>query len=139
MFQKIMVHTWSRFLSGGALFFALRPPKAILNDSNAELINSYKIIRDRVEDLINVLIDYETKHDKEFYYQTRACDVASLDDVQRAARFIYLNKTCFNGLYRVNRKGEFNVPMGSYKDPKILDRNNLRSCSTALQESLSHA
>lgn len=121
------------FLGGGALFFALRPKKAILNDSNEELILTYKVIRDSVEELIFVLEEYKENHNKNFYYTTRSVNPSMLADVERAARFIYLNKTCFNGLYRVNKKGEFNVPMGSYKNPSILDSSNLKACSIALQ------
>jgi DNA adenine methylase len=121
------------FVGGGALFFALKPKKAILNDINSELIATYKVIQKKPEELIFLLEDYQKKHNKDFYYKTRSTNVESLDDVEVAARFVYLNKTCFNGLYRVNQKNEFNVPMGSYKNPTILDEENILKCSRAFK------
>jgi len=123
------------FLGGGALFFHLQPKNAILIDSNKELINCYKVVRDNVEELI----DYLSHHynDENYYYQIRNIDRLSYyekwNSVQRASRFIFLNKTCYNGLYRVNSKGYFNVPFGGYKNPKILDMDNLRNCSKSLK------
>jgi DNA adenine methylase len=122
------------FLGGGALFFALCPAKAKLNDSNAELISTYRVIRDNPSELLNLLVTHKKLHDKEYYYSVRSIKTCDLNYVEKAARFIYLNKTCFNGLYRVNQKGEFNVPIGSYKNPGIVDLDNIYACSKALQD-----
>ena len=119
------------FVGGGAVFFFMRPGNAILSDSNGCLIRTYSVVRDQVEDLIQILEKYP--NDEDFYYDMRKLNSAELPDLQRAARFIFLNKTCFNGLYRVNSKNEFNVPFGKYKNPLILDKGNLRSCSKLLQ------
>lgn len=119
------------FLGGGALFFYLQPHQGVIGDSNAELMNTYRVVRDQVDILIQTLSDYP--HDKDFYYKLRAKQPADLSDIARAARFVYLNRTCFNGLYRVNKKGEFNVPFGSYKNPRICDGPTLRLASKALQ------
>lgn len=122
------------FLGGGALFFALAPARAHISDINSELINAYSQIRDNVELLIEELKEY--KNTEEFYYEIREVDrqfeYQNWTDVKRAARFIYLNKTCFNGLYRVNSSGYFNVPYGKYANPKILDEENLKFCCKAL-------
>jgi DNA adenine methylase len=119
------------FIGGGALFFHLRPEKAIISDSNPELINTYSIVKNEVEPLISLLSTYP--HDKVFYYQLRAQNTETLSPLERAVRFIYLNRTCYNGLYRVNKKGQFNVPFGSYKNPTICDAPQLRLASQALQ------
>lgn len=119
------------FLGGGALFFHLRPKNAILADANYELINCYKVVRDDVERLINNLSDF--KNEEKFYYKIRSLNPEKLDNVKRAARFIYLNRTCYNGLYRVNKKGEFNVPFGRYKNPKICDEKKLYEAHQVLQ------
>jgi len=131
------------FVGGGALFFELyslgllRDKKVYLFDINAELINAYEAVRSHPQDLINTLAEFKEKHSKEFYYEIRSWDreenFLSRDLLQRAARFIYLNKTCFNGLYRVNSKGYHNVPMGSYKNPNICDEEVIYNASEALQ------
>ncbi|WP_104713211.1 DNA adenine methylase [Helicobacter cetorum] len=131
------------FLGGGALFFELfslgklNHKKAYLFDINAELINTYKIIRDNPNALIVELQKFKQEHCKEFYYEVRKWDrkdnFKETNALLRATRFIYLNKTCFNGLYRVNKEGFFNVPMGAYKDPKICDSQTILNCSYALQ------
>jgi DNA adenine methylase len=122
------------FLGGAALFFHVAPKDAYLADTNPELIDCYKVVRDDVESLIVELGRH--RYDEEYYYSVREWDrkdnFASLPAVVRAARFIYLNKTCFNGLYRVNSKGLFNVPFGHYSNPTIVDTDNLRECSKAL-------
>ena len=120
------------FLGGGALFFHLQHKNSILSDANQELIELYKIVKDNVEDLIRVLKVH--KNDKDYFYEVRAQEKENLTPVQRAARFIFLNKTCFNGLYRVNSKGKFNVPFGKYKNPKICDEEGLRSASMVLKK-----
>ncbi len=126
------------FLGGGALFFALQPRLAYLADCNAELMNCFEVVQSEVEPLIRELQRY--RYDKDQYYAVRALDreeaFDTLSSVARAARFIFLNKTCFNGLYRVNSKGHFNVPFGSYDNPTIVDAENLRACSTALNAAI---
>lgn len=134
------------FIGGGALFFELynlgilKDKKVYLFDINEELINAYKIIKDYPNELIEKLKDFKAKHNKEFYYKIRELDrnedYTNLDNIIKAARFIYLNRTCFNGLYRVNKKGYFNVPMGKYKDPKIIDEENILAVSKALQNTI---
>lgn len=120
------------FVGGGALLFHLQPETAKINDINAELISLYTIVRDKVEELIEELSGYENT--SKFFYQIRNLDrdkakYALLTDVEKAARFIYLNKTCFNGIYRVNKAGEFNVPFGNYKNPNIVNATILNAVS----------
>jgi len=119
------------FVGGGALFFALLPEDAVISDSNEELINAYLVIRDHVEELIESLKKHRNEED--YYYAVREQDPDKLSPVERASRFIYLNKTCYNGLWRVNSRGKFNVPFGRYKNPRICDEENLRAVSRALQ------
>ncbi|KZM57060.1 MULTISPECIES: Dam family site-specific DNA-(adenine-N6)-methyltransferase [Aeribacillus] len=119
------------FLGGGALFFALKPKNAIIADLNPELINLYKIIASNVEELISIL--KEMKNDEKYYYEIRELDPTTLSNVEQAARTIYLNRTCYNGLYRVNRQGKFNTPFGHYKNPTICDEQNLKAASIVLQ------
>lgn len=112
------------FLGGGAVLFELQPKKAIVNDLNTELINVYRIIKDSPYELINELKKF--KNDEETFYAIRNIDrnkekFEKLNPIQKAARIIYLNKTCFNGLYRVNSSGEFNSPFGRYKNPNIVN------------------
>lgn len=134
------------FLGGGALFFALLPQKAVLSDVNPRLINCYKAVRDNCSKVIEQLRRraQDHRHDPESnYYHVREvfnsphyalyAETSDVPSVSDAARFIYLNKTCFNGLWRVNRSGEFNVPAGRYKNPTICDEENLRAASAALQ------
>ena len=119
------------FFGGGALYFALCPENAIIADSNPELINAYRMIAEHVEDVIELLSSYENA--EEFFYKMRDIDWESLSEIEAAARFIYLNKTCFNGLYRVNKYGHFNVPYGRYKKPNICDASTLRAASEVLK------
>lgn len=119
------------FFGGGALFFALAPASAIIADSNPDLINLYEVVSVNVEPLIEKLKAYTST--KSFFYKVRAQDSRKLDSIQRAARFVYLNRTCFNGLYRVNSRGDFNVPFGRYRSPRICDAPTLRLASIALQ------
>lgn len=119
------------FLGGGAVFFHRRPTTAVLTDINPELINTYCCVRDCVEPLIAILDQHQHKHNEDYYYWVRSN--AGTTDIERAARLIYLNKTCFNGLYRENSKGQFNVPIGKYKNPKICHPSLLYSASAALQ------
>lgn len=128
------------FVGGGAMFFHLwntgrLSGPACLFDSNEELVNAYRIVRDRLEDLIEVLAGHQAGHNPAYYYQVRNLDRdgTSLEPVDGAARTIYLNKTCYNGLYRVNSRGQFNVPLGRYHAPRILNEPALRAASAALQ------
>jgi DNA adenine methylase len=118
------------FLGGGAVFFYLLPQQSVLTDINPALVNVYECVRDRVEPLIEQLQAHERAHSLEHYYHTRAQQPKTA--LEQAARLIYLNKTCFNGLYRENAKGEFNVPMGKYKNPAVCQADLLRSVSQAL-------
>lgn len=124
------------FLGGGAVFFALarerRFRKAILSDANEELINSYIALKSEPKRVLSELKRHAAKHCKEYYYEVRSAKPRG--SAQRAARTIYLNRTGFNGLYRVNQKGQFNVPFGAYKNPKIIDIENLYAVSLALQD-----
>ena len=111
------------FIGGGALFFATQPENAVIADSNSELVNLYTVIKNRPHDLINELSSMV--NDSDFFYELRSLDVQKMSPVKIAARTIYLNKTCFNGLYRVNKSGNFNVPYGRYKNPKICDEESI--------------
>lgn len=122
------------FVGGGALLLELQRKRAVINDSNAELINCYQIVRDSVEDLILALSQHENT--ETHYYEVRdwdrSPDYATRSAVERAARIIYLNKTCYNGLFRVNSQGQFNVPFGRYDYPNIVDAGVLRAVSAYL-------
>lgn len=126
------------FLGGGALFFALHRAgrlngiPVVLSDVNAELITTYSAVREQVEQVIALLSSYP--HEAQFYYELRTMRPEQLSPVEAAARMMYLNRTGFNGLYRVNSRGEFNVPFGSYKNPRLVDADNLRAVSLALRE-----
>jgi len=123
------------FVGGGALFFSLAPKDAEISDINPELINLYQVVKDSTDKLIKDLARH--KNTRRYFYKIRALDRRpdywTFTDVERASRFIYLNKTCFNGLHRVNSEGQFNVPFGMYKNPNILDERNLSACRDALQ------
>ena len=119
------------FLGGGALFFHLLPQRAVLSDINEELVNTYQCVRDRVDELIILLREHRDRHSRDYYYHIRGCGFNSR--IERAARLIYLNKTCFNGLYRENASGLFNVPMGRYKNPRIFDPDLLKAAAIALK------
>jgi DNA adenine methylase len=128
------------FLGGGALFFHLASSRprfsAHLSDANRDLVNAYNVVKSDVEGLIELLVKHERNHRKgpaEYYYRLRSAQPDG--SLEAAARFIALNKTCYNGLYRVNRSGTFNVPIGRYKNPTICDKNQLRSASAALKHS----
>jgi DNA adenine methylase len=120
------------FAGAGALFFELRPERAVINDFNAELMMSYRALKEEPDELIRLLKNHREKHCADYYYEIRGLDrdkteYASLSNVQKAARLIYLNKTGYNGLYRVNTSGAFNVPLGKYKNPKVFDEELLRA------------
>jgi DNA adenine methylase len=130
-FPKTFKTYYEPFLGGGAVFFHLSPEQAWLADINAELVNVYRCIRDYVEAVIQCLNQHQHCHSVEHYYQTRAHPGEC--DIERAARLLYLNKTCFNGLYRENSKGQFNVPIGRYKKPTICNPELLRAASYRLR------
>ena len=120
------------FVGGGAVFFDLLPEKGFLSDMNRELVVTYNVVRNQVNELIQALKKH--KVNKEYYLKIRAQDPNKLDDVSVASRFIYLNRTGFNGLYRVNSRGGFNVPFGQNRNPLICDEENLKKVSAALQK-----
>ncbi len=121
------------FIGGGAFLFSQLPDGATISDANPELINCYQVIHDDVDALIRSLRTH--KNEETHFYFTRAKDLSKLTPVQRASRFIYLNKTCFNGLYRENKSGQFNAPFGRYENPRIVDKENLLAISDYLQTS----
>lgn len=141
LFPKKFTRYVEPFVGSGAVFFYIiqkfKPNEVIISDINEELINAYEIVRDDVENLIAELKMHKKKHmekGKSYYLKVRALNPNDLSKLQRAARFIYLNKTCFNGLYRVNSKGKFNVPMGSYKNPDVVQSERLRLVSSLLKD-----
>ncbi|NLK69342.1 MAG: DNA adenine methylase [Clostridiaceae bacterium] len=120
------------FVGGGAVLFYLQPKKVVINDINWELINVYQVIRDNVEELIEDLNKH--KNEEEYFYKIRELDrekekYESLTNVEKASRILFLNKTCYNGLFRVNKAGEFNTPYGNYKNPNIVNEPTLRAVS----------
>ena len=121
------------FVGGGAVFLDLLPQKAVLSDMNLELVTTYNVIKNDLDKLIQKLKEHQRKNNKTYFLKIRAQNLNRLSDVSIAARFIYLNRTCFNGLYRVNKSGQFNVPYGKYKNPLIVDEDNLRKISNILQ------
>jgi DNA adenine methylase len=128
--QESIAIYYEPFIGSGAVFFHLRPARAILADRNASLIQLYRAVQSNVEGVIAALLPHQ--NEAEYFYRIRSQDVRQLTAVQRAARLIYLNKTCYNGLYRENSRGEFNVPFGRYKNPKICDPVRLRAAAAAL-------
>jgi len=137
-FPKHIERYFEVFVGGGAVLFHIiktyKPRYVFISDINEELINTYEIIKNDVDNLINELTKLKKLHNKENYYKIRSEDPKLLSPLSRASRFIYLNKTCFNGLYRVNSKGGFNVPIGSYKNPSILMEKELREISKLLKK-----
>ncbi len=127
------------FIGGGALLFELQPTRAVISDKNQELINCYEVVRDSLDDLIEELRKHQENNNAEYFYEIRDLDRSpkeykNLSKVERAARIIYLNKTCYNGLFRVNSQGQFNVPFGRYKKPNILDETVLKAVSKYLNK-----
>ena len=127
------------FIGGGAVLFELQPKKAIINDFNSELINVYTVIRDYPEELIKELQFHKENNTSEYFYTVREYDrkpdfFSKMTSVQKAARVIYLNKTCYNGLYRVNSAGQFNSPYGKYKNPNIVNETVIRAMSKYFNE-----
>lgn len=125
------------FLGGAAVLLGKQPKHAIVNDCNVELINVYRVIKDSPDDLVALLHEHSEKNCSDYYYEIRGLDRTdafnSMDSVARAARIIYLNKTCFNGLYRVNSLGQVNSPYGRYKNPNIINEVGIRALSRYLQ------
>lgn len=119
------------FVGGGAVFFELQPGDSVLSDSNERLIKTYRAIRDDVDGVIALLS--KCPYEESFYKEMLALNVDSFNDVRTASWFIYTNKAGYNGLYRVNKSGKFNVPFGNLKNPTICDESNLRACSDALR------
>jgi DNA adenine methylase len=146
LFDKLTPNSIERyfepFLGGGAFFFYLiqtrNPFKAFLSDSNPQLINTYRVVKDNLKELIDVLQDHQEKYYKsgeKYYYSVRDNSKTKTNTIELAGRFIFLNKTCYNGLYRVNKIGNFNVPHGRYFNPKICNREKLVECSRLLNRS----
>lgn len=131
------------FVGGGALFFNLTPPNAMLGDASCELITTYRGVADRVCAVIDLLESHQQAHKHDgYYYEVRGMwneGCWTGDMAEHAAAFIYLNKTCFNGLWRVNKKGKFNVPQGDYKNPTICDQDALLQASAVLRRAELHA
>lgn len=137
LFPKEITSYCEPFLGGGAVLFKLQPNTAFVNDINSDLIQMYEVIRDDVEGLIAALSEHP--NEEEHFYSVRDWDRDSkqyqkLSNVQKAARVIYLNKTCYNGLFRVNNAGKFNTPFGHYKNPNIVNAPTLRAVSTYFQQ-----
>lgn len=124
------------FIGGGAIFFHLQSKNSVINDLNADLTNAYQVIKDNVDELIASLQKHENTAD--YFYEIRELDRSqdfqNLSAIERASRLIYLNKTCYNGLYRVNNSGEFNSPFGSYKNPNIVNEPVLKAVSKFLND-----
>jgi DNA adenine methylase len=125
------------FVGGGAVLFHLHPSKAVINDSNEELINVYRVVRDSPDDLIVDLRNH--RNEKEYFYEIRSIDrdplrYKALSKVERASRIIFLNRACFNGLFRVNQAGEYNTPFGRYKNPDFVNEKTLRAVSSYLNK-----
>lgn len=136
-FPKKISKYYEPFIGGGAVLFHIQPKEAIINDSNGELINLYKVIKYKPEELIEDLKKHENKPD--YFYNIRSLDrnqavYSALTDIERASRIIYLNKTCYNGLFRVNGSGEFNSPFGRYKNPNIVNETTIRAVSNYLSK-----
>ena len=134
---SLISNYYEPFVGGGALLFSLQPSRAVINDLNKDLINVYRTIKVKPTDLIEDLKKH--KNEANYFYTLRALDRSpqfeNLSDVEKASRTIYLNKTCFNGLYRVNNSGEFNSPFGGYKNPNVVNEIAIRAVSTYFNQS----
>ena len=126
------------FIGGAAVLLELEPKKAVINDVNLELSNLYKVVKEKHKELIKELENHKKNHSEDYYYKIRKWDreedYKKKSDIEKAARFIYLNKTCFNGLWRVNSKGQNNVPSGKYKNPNILDKERIEELHKYLKD-----
>lgn len=134
-FPKDYGRYFEPFIGGGALFFRMQPEDAVISDINERLIDAYTAIRDELPALMELLERHSNKHSRDYYYRARERfnHGRNLSVVERASLMIYLNKTCFNGLYRENRRGDFNVPIGSYVNPTVFREENLLAVSRQLQ------
>lgn len=133
--RKVIPRTFRKyfepFLGGGALFFDLGASSAFLSDTNEELVNAYQVVKSSPSELVETLSKYQVT--KNNYYKIRSLEPTNLGDIERAARFIYLNKTCFNGLHRVNKQGQFNTPFGHNKNVNLVNDTNLFNASRLLK------
>lgn len=138
LFPKKVEHYYEPFIGSGAVFFFvkmnLNPKSVMISDINEDLLNCFTIVRDNVSALIKSLVVHKNNHSKEYYYSVRNLDTSHLNNTEKASRLIYMNKTCFNGLYRVNSKSMFNVPFGDYKNPGIFSEHSLYHASQLLQD-----
>lgn len=137
LLPKKITSYYEPFIGGGAVLFHIQPQRATINDLNAELINLYKVIKEQPLALIEDLARH--RNEAEYYYQIRSLDrnkeqFALLTDIERASRIIFLNKTCYNGLFRVNNAGEFNTPFGRYKEPNIVNEITIKAVSAYLNQ-----
>ncbi|HEY9083265.1 MAG TPA: DNA adenine methylase [Vicingaceae bacterium] len=134
LIPKNYTNYYEPFIGGGAVLFDLQPKNAVINDFNEELINVYQTIKENPEELISDLKTH--KNESDYFYDLRALDredsFKNLSNIKKASRVIYLNKTCYNGLYRVNNSGEFNSPFGRYKNPNIVNETTIRAVSKYL-------
>lgn len=141
---KIKGRYYEPFLGGGALFFHIQseldPSQGCISDINSDLISAYRAVKHSPQELIDSLQKH--RYEKEYFNRVRELDrktgYSTLSEVEKASRLIFLNKTCYNGIYRVNKKGQFNVPFGQYKNPSIFNKENLLACSQALQKAEIH-
>ena len=134
-FPKNYNRYFEPFIGGGAIFFHLNPEKAIINDLNEELVNLYKIIKDIPEELMEELDKLQNKvSDKDFFLKMRSKKPKK--ELEQAVRMVFLNRTCYNGMYRVNSKGEFNVPFGDMGNPKLYEKKNILACSHTLKKTI---
>jgi DNA adenine methylase len=138
LFPKHITSYCEPFLGGGAVLFSLQPSTAYINDINSDLIQMYEVIRDNVEELISILEEHQELNNEDHFYSVRDLDrdkeeYKKMTKVRKAARIIYLNKTCYNGLFRVNNAGEFNTPFGHYKNPNIVNAPILRAVNAYFQ------
>lgn len=134
LFPKSFVTYLEPFLGGGAVFFDMQPTSSVLIDNNFELINFYLVVKEEINGLMRDLRRH--KNTPEYYYYIRSLNPEKMDELSRASRFLYLNKTAYNGLWRVNKQGKHNVPFGWYKKPCYIDENNLRMVSSVLKEAV---
>lgn len=136
---KTIKRYFEPFVGGGAVFLNMQFPNTTINDFNGELTNAYAVVKDNVDELITILMQHQNSNSSEYYYQVRSWDrdgqLSQKTNIERAARFIYLNKTGFNGLFRVNSQGQINVPYGRYKNPAIVNEEVLRAVSVYLNKS----
>ncbi len=137
-FPKKFTRYYEPFVGGGAVLFHLQPKKAVINDYNEDLINLYRCIKDNLDELIEKLKYYETKNDSKSFYEIRGIDrtdeYKNWSIVEKSARLVYLNRTCYNGLFRMNSAGQFNSPYGAYKNPCICNEPVLRAMNKYFNE-----